>query len=97
MPASRAGDYYNAAVLVSGPMVAAAANSPYLFGRDLWDETRIPLFEQAVECGGVGGAAHERLGAGDQQHEAEREEQVDHRGRGSSRWNVRSGSGARRT
>ena len=57
VPASRAGDYYNAAVLVSGPIVAAAANSPYLFGRDLWDETRIPLFEQAVETGGVGGAA----------------------------------------
>ena len=33
-------------------MVAAAANSPFLFGRDLWDETRIPLFEQAVDTGG---------------------------------------------
>lgn len=40
--------YYNASVLLSAPMVAATANSPYLFGRDLWDETRIPLFEQAV-------------------------------------------------
>lgn len=58
VPASRAADYYNAALLISGPMVAAGANSPYLFGRDLWDETRIPLFEQAVESGGVGGAAH---------------------------------------
>ncbi|MDZ7747423.1 MAG: glutamate--cysteine ligase [Halofilum sp. (in: g-proteobacteria)] len=58
VPASRAADYYNAAVLVSGPIVAAAANSPYLFGHDLWDETRVPLFEQAVESGGVGGAAH---------------------------------------
>ena len=57
VPASRAADYYNAALLVSGPLVAASANSPYLFGRDLWDETRIPLFEQAVESGGVGGAA----------------------------------------
>ncbi len=58
VPASRAAHYYNAALLVSGPLVAASANSPYLFGRDLWDETRIPLFEQAVESGGVGGAAH---------------------------------------
>ena len=58
VPASRAGDYYNAALVIAGPMVATAANSPYLFGRDLWDETRVPLFEQAVESGGVGGAAH---------------------------------------
>jgi len=57
VPASRSADYYNASLLVSGPMVAATANSPYLFGRDLWDETRIPLFEQAVESGGLGGAA----------------------------------------
>ncbi|AFL73934.1 hypothetical protein [Thiocystis violascens] len=43
---------YNASKVVSGPMVAISANSPYLFGRDLWDETRIPLFEQAVSVGG---------------------------------------------
>ena len=40
--------YFNAAIILSAPMVAISANSPYLFGRDLWDETRIPLFEQAV-------------------------------------------------
>ncbi|NIQ01051.1 MAG: hypothetical protein GWM98_07840 [Nitrospinaceae bacterium] len=39
---------YNIAQILSAPMVAVAANSPYLFGRDLWDETRIPTFEQAV-------------------------------------------------
>ena len=43
---------YNASKLISGPMVAITANSPYLFGHDLWDETRIPLFEQAVSPGG---------------------------------------------
>ncbi|EGV19680.1 glutamate--cysteine ligase family protein [Thiocapsa marina] len=43
---------YNASKLISGPMVAISANSPYLFGHDLWDETRIPLFEQAVSLGG---------------------------------------------
>ena len=49
--------YYNASVLLSAPMVAISANSPCLFGRRLWQETRIPLFEQAVSTGGYGGAA----------------------------------------
>jgi hypothetical protein len=40
--------FYNASQILSAPMVAVAANSPYLFGKDLWDETRIPVFEQAV-------------------------------------------------
>ncbi|MBK1643442.1 glutamate--cysteine ligase [Thiocapsa imhoffii] len=43
---------YNASKIISGLMVAISANSPYLFGRDLWSETRIPLFEQAVSIGG---------------------------------------------
>ncbi|GMR21103.1 MAG: glutamate-cysteine ligase family protein [Gammaproteobacteria bacterium] len=43
---------YNAAIVLSAPMVAATANSPYLFGYDLWDETRIPVFEQAVSVTG---------------------------------------------
>jgi len=38
----------NAAIVLSAPMVAVSANSPFLFRRDLWDETRIPLFEQSV-------------------------------------------------
>jgi len=58
VPASRSADYFNASMLVSGPMVAISANSPYLFGHDLWAETRIPLFEQSVEAGGFEGAAH---------------------------------------
>lgn len=40
--------FYNASIVASAPMVAIAANSPFLFGHDLWDETRIPVFEQAV-------------------------------------------------
>jgi gamma-glutamyl:cysteine ligase YbdK (ATP-grasp superfamily) len=51
VPASQAAAFYNASKLASGPLVALAANSPFLFGRDLWDETRIPLFEQAVSVG----------------------------------------------
>lgn len=44
--------YYNAAVIASAPMVAVSCNSPLLFGAILWDETRIPLFEQAIDVGG---------------------------------------------
>ncbi|MBI1195375.1 MAG: glutamate--cysteine ligase, partial [Gammaproteobacteria bacterium] len=40
--------FYNAAQILSAPMVAACANSPFLFGKELWEETRIPLFEQAI-------------------------------------------------
>lgn len=39
---------YNASQIASAAAVAVAANSPYLYGYDLWDETRIPVFEQAV-------------------------------------------------
>jgi gamma-glutamyl:cysteine ligase YbdK (ATP-grasp superfamily) len=42
---------FNATLVASAPIVAAGANSPFLFGHDLWDETRIPLFEQAVNLG----------------------------------------------
>jgi hypothetical protein len=57
IPASEAARYYNASIVLSAPIVAACANSPFLFGRDLWDETRIPLFEQAVDLGGFHGLA----------------------------------------
>jgi len=49
IPAERALRFFNAALLVSAPMVGIAANSPFLFGRELWSETRIPLFEQSVD------------------------------------------------
>lgn len=49
--------YYNASQILSAPMVALCANSPFLFGKDLWNETRIPLFEQAVAIGGYDAAA----------------------------------------
>lgn len=42
---------FNASQIVSAPLVAASANAPYVFGHDLWDESRIPLFEQAVDVG----------------------------------------------
>jgi CBS domain-containing protein/gamma-glutamylcysteine synthetase len=40
---------YNMAQAVAGPVLAAATNSPLLFGRRLWSETRIALFEQSVD------------------------------------------------
>jgi gamma-glutamyl:cysteine ligase YbdK (ATP-grasp superfamily) len=43
------GTYWNAAQSVAGVQVALAANSPFLFGRQLWHETRITLFEQATD------------------------------------------------
>jgi hypothetical protein len=49
---------YNAAIILAAPMVAISSNSPYLFGYDLWSETRIPLFEQSVSVGGIAGASH---------------------------------------
>lgn len=48
VPFSKAAAFYNVAQVLSAPMVALTANAPFLFGRELWDETRIPLFEQAV-------------------------------------------------
>jgi hypothetical protein len=43
------GSYWNAAQAVAGVQVALAANSPFLFGKELWRETRIPLFEQVTD------------------------------------------------
>ncbi|MEQ8485755.1 MAG: hypothetical protein RIB46_15455 [Pseudomonadales bacterium] len=48
---ARATRDFNASLVASAPMVAASANSPFLFGHTLWDETRIPLFEQSVDVG----------------------------------------------
>jgi len=41
--------HWNAAEAIAGPQVAVAANSPFFFGRELWRETRIALFEQATD------------------------------------------------
>src|SRR5439155_5778767 len=40
---------YNIAQTLAGPVLACASNSPLLFGRRLWAETRIALFAQAVD------------------------------------------------
>ena len=48
-PQRNAVRYFNASIIAAGPLLAAAGNSPLLFDTDLWDETRITLFEQSVE------------------------------------------------
>ena len=40
---------WNAAQAIAGVQVALGANSPFLFGKELWRENRIPLFEQATD------------------------------------------------
>ncbi len=51
IPPQEAVRAYNLSKIISAPMVALSANSPFLFGHELWDETRIPLFEQSVAVG----------------------------------------------
>ncbi|WP_019548784.1 hypothetical protein [Streptomyces sulphureus] len=45
----RFADVWNAAQAVTGPQIAMGANSPFLFGRELWRESRIPVFVQATD------------------------------------------------
>jgi gamma-glutamyl:cysteine ligase YbdK (ATP-grasp superfamily) len=56
-PQDKAVRYYNASMVLSAPLVAIGANAPFMFNKDLWYETRIPVFEQSVDIGGIGGAA----------------------------------------
>ncbi|MCU1684882.1 MAG: hypothetical protein JWQ81_5621 [Amycolatopsis sp.] len=41
--------HWNAAQCLAGVQVALGANSPFLLGKALWHETRIPLFLQATD------------------------------------------------
>ena len=40
---------YNAAQLAVGPVLAVSGNSPSFLGRQLWEETRIALFEEGSD------------------------------------------------
>ncbi len=42
-------DNWNAAQSIAGVQLALGANSPFLFGKQLWRETRIALFEQSTD------------------------------------------------
>lgn len=48
-PPERFAHLYNLAQVLAGPVLSVATNSPLLFGKRLWSETRIALFEQAVD------------------------------------------------
>jgi gamma-glutamyl:cysteine ligase YbdK (ATP-grasp superfamily) len=50
VPPAEFADFYNAVQLVTPLVLAMAANSPTLFGHRLWQETRIPLFKQSIDC-----------------------------------------------
>jgi CBS domain-containing protein/gamma-glutamyl:cysteine ligase YbdK (ATP-grasp superfamily) len=41
--------HYNAAQAITAPVLAAAVNSPLLFGRRLWQETRVALFQHSTD------------------------------------------------
>jgi CBS domain-containing protein len=42
-------DSYNWAQAIAGPILSICTNSPFLFGKELWSETRIALFTQSVD------------------------------------------------
>jgi len=50
---------YNIAQVITGPLLAAAVNSPILLGKRLWHETRISVFEYSVDARS---AAHQTRG-----------------------------------
>lgn len=41
--------YYNNALALTAPIIAVASNSPLVFGKRLWHESRIALFQQAID------------------------------------------------
>ena len=43
------GNYWNAAQAVAGIQVGLGANSPFLYAKELWRESRVPLFQQATD------------------------------------------------
>lgn len=54
VPEPGSGAFYNAAQILAGPLVALSANSPFFLGRNLWSETRIPVFEQVTRARFIG-------------------------------------------
>ncbi|MFJ9709988.1 glutamate--cysteine ligase [Streptomyces sp. NPDC101234] len=46
---ARFADVWNAAQAAVAPQIAVGANSPFLFGHELWRESRPPLFLQATD------------------------------------------------
>ena len=55
---------YNLAQLVTAPILACSSNSPLLFGRRLWRETRIGLFQQTLDTRGARPTERQRAARG---------------------------------
>lgn len=53
---------YNTALAVAAPVLAASVNSPVLFGKRLWRETRIAIFQQVVDTRKEGAGHRDMLG-----------------------------------
>ena len=53
-------DSYNWAQAISGPVLSICTNSPLLFGKELWSETRIALFTQSVDTRANSFTLHEK-------------------------------------
>lgn len=47
--ASQFSRYHNWSQIIAGPVLASAVNSPLLFGKELWNETRIGIFKQSLD------------------------------------------------
>ncbi|MBK6480782.1 MAG: CBS domain-containing protein [Saprospiraceae bacterium] len=52
--------FYNVSQALAGPIMAIAANSPLVFGRRLWHESRIAMFQQALDTRGSRANMRER-------------------------------------
>lgn len=52
---------FNWSQAISGPVLAACANSPLLLGRELWNETRIALFRQSIDTRHISLALKDQL------------------------------------
>ena len=42
-------DKYNWAQVIAGPVLSIMTNSPLIFGRELWSESRIAVFQQSID------------------------------------------------
>ncbi|MEM9525480.1 MAG: CBS domain-containing protein [Bacteroidota bacterium] len=42
-------DKFNWSQMIAGPVLSCCVNSPLLFGRELWAETRVALFKQSLD------------------------------------------------
>ena len=49
IPLDKIVDQYNWAQTIAGPVLSIMTNSPILFGKELWSETRIALFQQSMD------------------------------------------------